>query len=79
MTQAIETRYFGPGNVRGTRIIATTASGVRHTIGYPYELSGEAVHRKAAEELRDKLGWKGRMVAGSTKAGYVFVFVDGEG
>jgi hypothetical protein len=74
--QAITTRYFGPGNVRGARIIATTESGIRHAISYPYELSGEACHRKAAQELADKLGWTGKLIAGGMKQGYAFVLCD---
>lgn len=72
--KAIETRYLGPTNTRGSRITATEPDGKRLTISYPHELSGEAVHRKAAEALRDKLGWKGELVGGATKHGYCFVF-----
>lgn len=74
--QAIETRYVGPSNVKGARIIATNPDGKRHVISYPHELSGEACHRKAAEGLRDKMGWTGRLVGGATKRGYCFVFVE---
>ncbi len=74
---AIETKYLGPTNYRGARIVATTANGQRHTVSYSYELSGEDVHRVAAEELARKMGWldKYRLIGGGTKAGYVFVFV----
>jgi hypothetical protein len=74
--KAIETRYVGPGNVRGARIIASDSDGNRVTLSYPDELSGEAVHRKAAQALADKMGWTGRLVAGGTKRGYCFVFVE---
>lgn len=73
--KAIETRYHGPTDHRGARIIASDSDGNRVTIGYPHELSGEAVHRKAAEALRDKMGWTGELIAGGTKHGYCFVFV----
>jgi len=48
------------------------------TIPYPYELSAEAMHRLAAEQLMPKLvndpdGVS--MVAGATDRGYVFVIV----
>jgi hypothetical protein len=52
--QAIVTKYVGPGNVRGARIIAKCEAG-RVSIPYPHELSGEAVHRAAAVALCDKL------------------------
>lgn len=74
--KAIETKYIGPTNYRGARIIATDNDKNRVTISYPHELSGEDVHRKAAEALRDKMGWTGRLVGGSTRNGYCFVFVD---
>ena len=73
--KAIQTKYFGPGNVKGSRIKAFDSDGNSVTISYPHELSGEDVHRKAAEALRDKMQWKGEMVGGSIKTGYVFVFV----
>lgn len=76
--QAIETKYVGPTNTRGARIIATTGSGHHKlTIPYPHELSGEACHEAAAVELATKLGWlDGRkLVSGETRAGYCFVLV----
>ncbi len=66
---AIETKYIGPSNYKDARIVAYTINGQRLTISYPYELSGEAVHRKAAQALADKMDWKGKLVAGATKAG----------
>jgi hypothetical protein len=54
--QAIQTKYLSPTNSRGARIKASCAAG-SITISYPYELSGQAVHRKAAEALVAKLGW----------------------
>jgi hypothetical protein len=78
--QAIETKKLGATNTRGSRIIAKTASGVKLTIGYPYELSGVDCHAKAAEALARNLKWiepdaafDGKYVAGATSSGYVFV------
>lgn len=78
--QAIETKKLGATNTRGVRIIAKTASGVKLTIGYPYELSGVDCHAKAAEALARQLKWiepevafEQQYAAGSTQAGYVFV------
>lgn len=72
--KAIKTKYKGPTNTRGSRIIASDEDGNRVTISYPYELSGEAVHRKAAEALCAKMGWTRDLTAGSLKNGYIFVF-----
>ena len=77
--KAIETKYHGPTNTRGARISASDGDGNRISIPYPYELSGEAVHRKAAERLCDKMQWSGALVGGATKRGYTFVFVEGNG
>lgn len=72
--KAIETKYLSATNVRGSRIKAYDCDNNQVTISYPYELSGEDVHRKAAEALRDKMGWTGELVGGGTKHGYTFVF-----
>lgn len=76
--QAIQTRYLSPTNSQGARIKATCAAG-SITIGYPHELSGQAVHRKAAEALVSKLGWVdphyGGLLGGCLPNGdYCFVF-----
>jgi hypothetical protein len=74
--KAIKTKYKGPTNTRGSRIIASDEDGNKVTISYPYELSGEDCHRKAAVALCEKMGWGRDLVSGSLKNGYVFVFSD---
>lgn len=73
--QAIQTKFISPTNFRGARIKATAAAG-SITIPYPYELSGQACHRAAAEALCAKLGWNyGPLIGGCLSSGdYVFVF-----
>ncbi|RPJ32014.1 MAG: hypothetical protein EHM17_07525 [Verrucomicrobiaceae bacterium] len=74
--QAIQTKYFGPTNTKGSRIKATCAAGSL-TIDYPHELSGQACHRKAAEALAAKLGWSDHdaLLGGQLPDhSYVFVF-----
>jgi hypothetical protein len=44
---AIHTKYLSPTNSRGARIKAYTSDGRSVTIGYPYALSGVAVHHLA--------------------------------
>jgi hypothetical protein len=86
--QAIVTRYLGPTDTRGSRIKATADAG-SVTIPYPHELSGEAVHRAAAEALLVKLGWDTahgyrpfRLVGGglpqASRDSYAFVIVPTE-
>lgn len=78
--QSIETKYLSATITRGSRIVAVTASGMRHVISYPYDLDPVDAHAKAAEEIARKLQWlhdgelfDSRFVAGSTRAGFVFV------
>ena len=80
--QAIQTKYHGATNSKGSRISATSASGIKVFISYPHELSGVDCHAKAAEALVRKLDWIGegtsfdsKFVAGGTHTGYVFVQV----
>lgn len=75
--KAITTKYHGPSNTRGARISASDMDGNRATIDYPYDLSGEACHKAAADQLCAKQGWMGAdtLVGGAIKGGYVFVFV----
>jgi hypothetical protein len=76
--QAIQTRYFGPTNHRGARIKAWAQAG-SITIPYPYELSGQACHRMAAELLALKCQWDtpfyGELLGGQLENGdYAFVW-----
>ena len=74
--KAIITKYLGPTDTKGSRIKADDGDGNTITISYPHELSGEDVHRKAAEALCDKMGWTGELIGGAIKNGYAFVFSD---
>lgn len=71
---AIQTKYLGPTNTRGSRIKAT-ANGHSATVPYPYEKRvGAEAHSVAALALARKMGWGGTLISGGTDAGYVFVF-----
>jgi hypothetical protein len=72
--KAIETKFVGPSNVKGSRYIASDSDGNRVILGADYEIRQDLNHRKAAEALRDKMGWKGELVGGGTKTGETFVF-----
>jgi len=75
--KAILTKYHGPTDTRGSRVSASDEDGNRVSIPYPHELSGEAVHRKAADALCQKMGWAGELICGGIKTGYAFVWVPG--
>ena len=51
--QSIQTKYLGATNTIGARIKATCARG-SYTIGFPYELSGDAIHIAAASALIER-------------------------
>ena len=72
--QAIITKFFGPGNVRGSRIKATAGGGHSITIGYRHDLDTEEAHVAAALALAKKMGWKGTLIGGGLKTGFAFVF-----
>ena len=73
INQSIETRYVGPTNHRGSRIIATTPGGHKVTHAWNYEFNIEANHYAAAEALRAKLDWPSIKAGGSTAKGYAFL------
>ena len=70
--QAIETRYVGPTNHRGSRVIATTPGGARMVSAWDYALGIEGNHRAAAEALRAKLDWPELVSGAFTARGYAF-------
>ena len=71
--QYITTKYFGPGNVKGSRFKATASGGTSMTVSYNYALTAEKNHRAAAMALAEKLNWHGDWVAGHGDAGNVYV------
>jgi hypothetical protein len=75
--KAIVTKYLPPTNSRGARIKATAEGLPSLTIPYPYELSGEACHRAAAEQLTSKYWSNASLVSGSMpdNTGYAFVMI----
>jgi hypothetical protein len=74
MYQAIETRYAGPTNHRGARIIVRAQAG-RMTVSWDHALNAEQNHLAAARAFAKKWGWGGRWRGGAnaTNTGYVFV------
>jgi hypothetical protein len=73
MSQAIQVKYLGPTNYRGSRYKATAAAG---SITVPVDaargIEGNVI--AAAQALCDKFGWSKDMVHGQLADGtYVFV------
>lgn len=75
IVQAIETRYLGPTNTKGSRIKACAGAG-SVTVPYDYGMSTERAHAAAAKALRAKLGWTdGHWAQGGNVKGNGYVFV----
>jgi hypothetical protein len=73
--QAITTKYFGAGNIKGSRVKATASAG-SITLHWDNSLNTEQNHAKAAQALADKFGWPGRWYIGglpNNNQDYVFV------
>lgn len=73
---AIETRYLGPTNTKGARIVATAQTRNRIVIPWFSSLGHTENHARAAKALRSKLDWNGLMVGGGTKLGMAWVFIN---
>ncbi len=90
MRQAIETKFLGPTNHRGSRVKATACAG-SITVPWDYSYGAEDNHVFAARALALKLSWTAARalalmlswtdghgfddwVGGSTNDGYVFVY-----
>lgn len=72
--KAIMTKYIPCSETKGSRIKAYDSDNNSITIGYPHELSGEAVYKKVAIELCVKMNWDTKLIGGGIKNGYVFCF-----
>lgn len=80
MRQSIATKYIGPTNHKGSRVKATSSSGLSITIHWNYALDTDDNHKRAAVALCGKLGWSGRLAVGGAPkgCGNVYVFVDAD-
>ena len=72
---AITTRYFGPTNTRGPRIVATASGGRRLSCKCPVELEEFDLHAFAATELLRKLNMPEFHLIGGRARNDAFVFV----
>ena len=74
--QSITTRYAGPSDSRGSRVIAKCDAG-RITVPWDHALNAPDNHAAAALQLHHKLGWHlhNRLAMGAAKDHCVFVQV----
>lgn len=78
--KAIETKFIGPTNFRGSRVKAVCRDSMNEapmqvTLDWDHALDSYENHARAAIALCDKMGWTAKLVGGSTVNGYVFVRV----
>lgn len=77
---AIQTKWIGPTDTKGSRIKAFTCNDHSITVGYASSLSSEEAHKGAAMALCNKMGWSKEnwfagLLGGGIKNGYSFVIV----
>lgn len=73
----MRTKYHGPTDFSGAKITAK-GNGRQVSIPYPHELSGEAVHRAAAQKWAEKFSRRLKETPGryiERTGGYVFGLV----
>lgn len=73
--KAIKTKYYGPGNVRGSRIIASDMDRNKFIMSYDHGLNSDENHEKAAYLLMTKMGWPNTLVGGGFKDCNVWVML----
>ena len=75
--KTISTKYLEATETMPARIKAYDMDGNSVTLSRwaRPDLDGEALYLRVAKTLRDKMGWKGHLVGGGTKEGYVFCFI----
>ena len=76
LNQGLETRWVGPTNYKGSRVVATVGEGkhpaTRHVHAWDYSLGVEGNHYAAADALRAKLDWPPIKAGCATRKGYAF-------
>jgi hypothetical protein len=74
--QAIQTKYLGPTNHRGSRVKAWCDAG-KIIVSWDYALNAWENHQKAAVALAEQLQWPGLYVGGALPNGdYAFVMTE---
>ena len=77
--KAIFTKYHGPGNCKGSSVIAWDSDENRVKLGWDDALSADQNHDAAVIALCKKMNWTGHLVnGGGLKNGRVYVWLDSE-
>ena len=80
MRQAITTRYSGPTNTRGARVLVRADAG-RMFVPWDHAMNPADNYHAAAKAYALRKGWRGTWSGGVLPgaAGYAFVVDDGDG
>lgn len=74
--QAILTKYLGPTDHRGSRVVARAQAG-KVTVPWDYSIDTADNHAAAAKALCSKFDWPfDSFVQGGTDDGYAFAWLD---
>lgn len=75
--QSIQTKFIPCSNTRGSRVKATTSSGLSATVSFDHGLRSEEAHWEAVKALLAKhdLNWGDKFAIGSSIDGKGYVFV----
>ena len=75
--KAIQTKFIGATNTRGSRVTVRDGDGNSTWSSYDHGMNAERNHAAGAKKLCDKMKWTGAFVSGWLKAGtYVHVFLE---
>lgn len=75
--KAILTKYHGPTKTKGSRVSATAERGHRIIISWEPAWDVGRNHATAAQVLRTKMGWSGKLIGGTLGNGDMcWVFAD---
>lgn len=69
MAKAIVTKYVGPTDFRGSRIVARAEGVPSLSVGYDSALNSEENHAVAAAKICAKYDWSGELVSGGLPNG----------
>ena len=74
--KAIQTKYHGPCNVRGSRISASDLDGNRVFMSLDPALNSDDNHKAAVVALCKKMKWTGKLYRGEIAKCSVWVWAD---
>lgn len=72
---AIRTKYLGPTETKGARVVADDGRGHRITVAWDYTKDVYDMHEQVAKALCKKYNWPTKVVGGDLGEFMVWVFI----